>query len=319
MNFRIIFFCCIAVSVSFAQMHVKNPSGTIYLQVSSDGNTGIGDFTSATPQARLDVRGSGEQMVVDVFDDRQHTMLVGARFHVPFAETNVEAHIGALSSVDAPIDKAVYSNQIQANRAVAGRVYSRSTQRIAAEGQLASYEIALDGVLPNPPSYIYKISGCRGVLDADEIADDYSTTSDGMATALLARVEDNLAEHPHIFAVYAQGAKSAFLDKVGINTTTPEYDLDIDGDLRVSGTIYTSTGPLAVPDYVFEPDYKTLSLDEIEAFINTQKHLPWITSARKGRTQFDMGKLGLEMLETIENLQLQIIALNKKIEMLERN
>lgn len=35
------------------------------------------------------------------------------------------------------------------------------------------------------------------------------------------------------------------------------------------------------PDYVFEPDYKLPSLEQLQAYINQNKHLPEVPSAKE--------------------------------------
>lgn len=108
----------------------------------------------------------------------------------------------------------------------------------------------------------------------------------------------------------------------------------ITGGLRIGNTIGPAGYKLAVdgkaictelvvrlvanwPDYVFANEYKLRSLDEVESFINTNKHLPGIPSAKT----IEAGGLGVgEMqklqMEKIEELTLYIIALKKEMELL---
>lgn len=108
----------------------------------------------------------------------------------------------------------------------------------------------------------------------------------------------------------------------------------ITGGLRIGNTIGPGGYKLAVdgkaictelvvrlvanwPDYVFTNEYKLRSLDEVESFINTNKHLPGIPSAKA----IEAGGLGVgEMqklqMEKIEELTLYIIALKKEMELL---
>ncbi|MEE4177355.1 MAG: hypothetical protein V2I46_07590 [Bacteroides sp.] len=107
-------------------------------------------------------------------------------------------------------------------------------------------------------------------------------------------------------------------NKVGIRTWSPVYDLDVNGNIRATGSVYyggtegTANGtPYTKPDYVFEESYETLGPDQVEAFLLREKHLPWITSAEQERQEnggvIDMTRMAFETLESVENLQLQLI------------
>jgi len=65
-------------------------------------------------------------------------------------------------------------------------------------------------------------------------------------------------------------------------------------------------------DYVFEKDYELRSLEQLENYINTNKHLPGITPAsvveKEGLSLAEMNKA---MMEKIEELTLYVIQLNK--------
>ena len=111
---------------------------------------------------------------------------------------------------------------------------------------------------------------------------------------------------------------------VGIGTTSPAYKLDVIGDIRATGSVYyggttgNADGTLYTkPDYVFENDYKPLSLDEVESYVTKEKHLPWITSVKTEKKEngevVNMTRMNFETVETVENLQLQIIELKKEI------
>ena len=106
---------------------------------------------------------------------------------------------------------------------------------------------------------------------------------------------------------------------VGINTNTPDKLLTVNGDARVTGDIYYgsigSTTTYNKPDFVFKPDYeKDFGIDYIERFIKKHGHLPWVTAAKDEKNGINMTRMSFQTLEAVENLQLQIIDLNKKLE-----
>jgi hypothetical protein len=109
--------------------------------------------------------------------------------------------------------------------------------------------------------------------------------------------------------------------RVGIRTFTPIYDLDVNGDIRATGSMYYGTpngdGIYSKPDYVFEKTYGFMSVDDVEKFLDEENHLPWVTSVEKEKEEnggtTDMTRMAFETLESVENLQLQIIEQQKLI------
>ncbi|MBN8695975.1 MAG: hypothetical protein J0L87_05555 [Bacteroidetes bacterium] len=72
------------------------------------------------------------------------------------------------------------------------------------------------------------------------------------------------------------------------------------------------------PDYVFETDYKLMTLNELETYIHTNKHLPEIPSQKEVTANgADLGEMVILQMQKIEELTLYLIEQNKKIEQLE--
>lgn len=110
--------------------------------------------------------------------------------------------------------------------------------------------------------------------------------------------------------------------------------LDQDGNLLI-GTVNSSGEKLAVngsirakeikvetsnwPDYVFEPDYKLVSLDATERFIAENGHLPDVPKANIAESEgIALGEMNTVLLKKIEELTLHLIEKNKQIENLEK-
>ena len=88
-----------------------------------------------------------------------------------------------------------------------------------------------------------------------------------------------------------------------------------DGSLEAKKVKVTAT-PGSVPDYVFQPNYKLKTLNELEAFIKANSHLPNIPNAKEIETNGqDVGDLQLKLLEKIEELTLYVIELKKENEL----
>jgi len=105
----------------------------------------------------------------------------------------------------------------------------------------------------------------------------------------------------------------------GIGTNDPQYKLDVHGDINTTGDILKSGVAYNHPDYVFEPGYQLLSLAGLRTFIDENKHLPGVPSAKevqdKGVKMFEQGRLTLEKLE---EAYLYIFQLEKRIAELEK-
>lgn len=103
---------------------------------------------------------------------------------------------------------------------------------------------------------------------------------------------------------------------VGIGTNTPAYKLDVNGDINVSGSYNVKKNGVnySHPDYVFEPDYKLMSLDDLKKYVTTHKHLPNVISADEVRANdgFKLDELLIQMLEKIEEQTLYILQLEEK-------
>jgi hypothetical protein len=84
---------------------------------------------------------------------------------------------------------------------------------------------------------------------------------------------------------------------------------------RIAATEFTVTNVAAWPDYVFAADYKLKSLEETEAFIKANKHLPNMPAAAVvEKDGYDIGDMQKRMMEKIEELTLHLIEANKNIQ-----
>lgn len=111
--------------------------------------------------------------------------------------------------------------------------------------------------------------------------------------------------------------KSYFSDFVGIGTTnltaTSGYKLTVDGGILCEEVKVISNVPSA--DYVFENGYNLRTLNEVEAFVNENKHLPDVPSAKEFKENgYKMGDMDNLLLQKIEELTLYIIEQQKQID-----
>jgi hypothetical protein len=102
---------------------------------------------------------------------------------------------------------------------------------------------------------------------------------------------------------------------VGIGTTNPTYRLSVNGTIRAK-EVRVETG---WADYVFDKDYKLLSLKAVAKFIEQNKRLPNIPSAEEiQKDGLEVAKMQTKMMEKIEELTLYIIDLQKQIDQLKK-
>ncbi|MDN5213275.1 hypothetical protein QQ020_14495 [Fulvivirgaceae bacterium BMA12] len=104
---------------------------------------------------------------------------------------------------------------------------------------------------------------------------------------------------------------------VGIGTYSPKSKLAVEGQIRA--TEVKVLADISVPDYVFEPDYELRTLKETKEYIEENKHLPEIPSAREiGENGIDIGDMNMRLLKKIEELTLYQIELLERLEKAEQ-
>lgn len=109
-----------------------------------------------------------------------------------------------------------------------------------------------------------------------------------------------------------------FNHNVGIGTTdTKGYKLAVNGAGIFTKVKVKEFGTW--PDFVFEPAYQLPTLQEVEQYVNTNKHLPDMPSAATiAQEGLDLGEMNRKLLQKVEELTLYLIEGNKKNEALER-
>lgn len=71
------------------------------------------------------------------------------------------------------------------------------------------------------------------------------------------------------------------------------------------------------PDYVFDANYNLMSLNDLQKYIQNNKHLPGVPSADKlNQDGLDLAQMNTVLLEKIEELTLHILKLNEEFEKL---
>jgi hypothetical protein len=108
-------------------------------------------------------------------------------------------------------------------------------------------------------------------------------------------------------AIYANTAGN-----VGIGTTSPDQKLTVNGIVKAEEVQVVVDVPA---DYVFLPDYSLMPLDEVENYIQQNKHLPNVPSAEELKEKgWRLGEMNNKLLEKVEELTLYLIELKKENE-----
>lgn len=104
--------------------------------------------------------------------------------------------------------------------------------------------------------------------------------------------------------------------KVGIGTSAPEAKLHVAGNIQATEIKVEAQ----TADFVFEPDYKLRSLDDVEAFVKANKHLPEIPSAKQMEEEgVDLAEMNKLLLQKVEELTLYTIIQEKELNKLKEN
>ncbi|OJJ17183.1 hypothetical protein BKI52_31230 [marine bacterium AO1-C] len=118
--------------------------------------------------------------------------------------------------------------------------------------------------------------------------------------------QGNPHNDPLTYFHITHGAPPANASTTSTSSTSPE--------LHMIGIVkFMSQGN--VPDYVFEPDYKLLTLKDLGTYIKKNKHLPGVPSAKQIKEDgfIDAVKMDYTLLEKIEELTLYTLQQEKQL------
>ena len=103
---------------------------------------------------------------------------------------------------------------------------------------------------------------------------------------------------------------------VGIGTANPTNKLAVDGIVKAKGVRVTMDG---WADFVFDDGYPLMPLAEVERFVQENRHLPGIPSAKDVAAEdVDLGDMQRRLMQKIEELTLHAISLEKRLQEVER-
>lgn len=135
-----------------------------------------------------------------------------------------------------------------------------------------------------------------------------------------------------LFSISATAQRNPFKNlsenngKIGIGTSNPDELLTVKGKIHTQEVLVDLNGAVA-PDYVFEhyfkgysetmPEYKLISLEDLEDFLEENHHLPNVPSTLKMQSEgISLKEMNLILLQKIEELTLYTLQQQKEINML---
>lgn len=186
-----------------------------------------------------------------------------------------------------------------------GFLYGTGTKRLGVDGRIGIGTLDPQTNLDvRGNSIMTQSSSSSPVLTLNQYDDNAPALllSNGQDKGAGLRIQAGVKGHNYYMLDVADNAGNSYLRVSGTNGVTYAREVQV-----TLGTF---------PDYVFEKDYKLRSLSELENFINANKHLPNIPSAKEvdENQGVKLGELNVKMLEKIEELSLYLIEQNKKLE-----
>jgi hypothetical protein len=146
-----------------------------------------------------------------------------------------------------------------------------------------------------------------------------STPDDGSTTMYFFPWINGAWNRDFRFSFYNNG-DTRFRGKMNIGNQNPQtqqdFRLAVEGKLVAQAVCVTSPSNWA--DFVFAPTYQPMSLPNLEAYLWRNKHLPAIPSASEVEAHgYSLSDMDAKLLQSIEELTLHVIALNKRVAQLE--
>ena len=293
---------CLTSTLSVAQWLGTNP---VYFIA---GNVGIG---TSTPVVKLHVGITGTSTNYGAYTNSDVSLALQNK-------TSVNNNLNIIGFSDATGFGVADIGVITNHTGHAGKLFFAT--RSSTSGSYPIQRMLIDekgyvGIgTVNPANYVQIGSNPAGYANNDFVVSNANGTlaihNDINSTFLYGSKAVSLWAGNGNMALYAQTNGN-----VGIGTTNPDFKLTVNGKIKAEEIQVV----VDVADYVFEKDYKRLSLEEVEEYIQNNKHLPNIPSAAEVKERgYNIGEMNNKLLEKIEELTLYIIEQEKRIKQLEK-
>lgn len=130
-------------------------------------------------------------------------------------------------------------------------------------------------------------------------------------------------EGADIYLDPGRGCSSIHTGKIYLRgKTSVSGAMEISGDVHALNKVYAKSveilDPVPRADYVFDDDYKLRPLNVLESYIQENRHLPDIPSAKQvSEKGYNVDEMNNRLLQKVEELTLYVIQQDKRIRELE--
>ena len=271
-------------------MLFMNEAGQDVLTIKQDGSVGVGTIS---PQAKLDVRGA--------------SYFYGGRLtqEADLANDNNAVFVNTASTGYGIYSKGGLGTRYAfhfENQAGASIMYGRADGNIGIGTTNPSAALEVQGTA--------KFIGGRLTHQGDIPNDNNAVFVNSSSSGYGIYSKGGLGTH-YAFHFENQSGTSIMYGRgdgnIGIGTTSPDAKLAVKGNIHANEVKVDLLGAVA-PDYVFEKDYPLTSLSELKTYIDQNKHLPEIPSAKEMEENgINLKEMNLLLLKKLEEMTLHLI------------
>ena len=286
---------------SYGTLYLNDYGGNTYL--SAQGSIAIGDLASDINQFNafnsLYIDGGGGNIGVGT-NSPVARLDVGGRSDEANTVINAEVNYEGTSNVIAVNGYSVPSNQVwgTGGKFTGGWYGVQGFVPAETEGTFSSYAV-------------YGANQSTGSGTKYGVYGSATTTGTGTKYGVYGSASTVASS----YAVYASGNLKV-TNKLYIGTSAAQeadaasYELAVDGEAIVEEVFVKNSSNW--PDYVFNSNYDLMPLEEVEAQIEKQGHLPGILSEKEVAKGYAVAEMQKDLLEKIEELTLYAIEANRK-------
>jgi hypothetical protein len=143
----------------------------------------------------------------------------------------------------------------------------------------------------------------------------------GVMPPPLSRNTNGLFIHHTPVLITSDSSTTPSIDFTHLANVHPDLGDGDTWDLAVNGPalfkeVFVNTNDW--PDYVFLPEYKLRSIDEMEAYIKLNGHLPELSPASEMNGARSLGQTQQQLTKQVEEMSLYIVELNKEMKELKQ-
>jgi hypothetical protein len=323
------YFCAISALFLLEQTTVKaqwNPAGaTPSSNITRSGNVGIG--TSAAPgSARLVIQSPANHLTMGQFRTVETTLArsvqIGRFSPAPVDAFSHSMHLGISSATSTTPNIPYWSNNDPLAKLMIG---TDGSPTMLIDG-MSNGRLGINTLTPQEKLDVngqVRWGTARGLLKTEHGA---SLELGGSGTPYLDFSNDAATDFDVRLALDGDDMLNIKGGKVRIGdyTTAPSAAGFVGYQLFVKEGIRTEKVKVDIPtgvwaDYVFAPTYRLRPLSEVEKFIQTNRHLPDVPSAKELETNgLDLAEMHRIQMQKIEELTLYLLELKKENEELQK-